>query len=199
MKKLGFTLLSAASVAWLATACQPAGPGQESNHAEADGRAGPAGDKGEAGRGPIKRVNAVVDFSKADTIADQVQDLASGLDGASLVHLDLTIVPAGEEAADYRVTETPPSGATRPLACESGQRLESRSFGFVFNPDYNHLLLDILHGPPAAAPYSTAACAVRGGSAVPVFTIRGYYSVSAVSIPTASDLQLRPVSPAFHD
>jgi|GEM_PF-3941209 len=193
MKKPGL-LQSVAFAAWLAAGCQPAASDPKSK----DAKTGPASDASEAGHKSIKRVSAVIDLSSAATIAEQVQGLASSLEGSSLVDLDLTIVPSGDEEVDYRISETPPSGEARPLKCESGERLESRSFSFSFNPDFNHLLLEILHGSPATAPYSTAACAVRGGSAVPAFTIRGYYAVSAVSIPTANDVQLRPVSPAFH-
>ena len=196
MNKPGFASLFAAAL--LATACQPGRHDEKSNGSDAEHRGPMKGEDGAGAKG-LKRVSAVIDFSSAATIAKQVEDLGSGLDGASLVALDLTIIPSGEEQPDYRVSETPAGGEARPLACDSGQRLDSRAFSFTFSPDYNHLLLEILHGPPSEVPYSTAACAMRGGSPVPAFTIKGYYAVSAVSIPTASDVQLRPVSPGFHD
>ncbi len=168
--------------------------GNDSGNAQAE--AGSAGAADDSARS-VRRVSAQIDFSNSATIADQVQDLASKVTGAELVHLDLTIVPEGEDSPNYRISETPQSGPVRPLQCDSGDRLASRAFAFQFNPDYNHLLLEILHGPPDVAPFSTAACAYRGGGTVPVFVLRGYYAVSAVDIPTATDVQLRPVSPNF--
>jgi hypothetical protein len=145
----------------------------------------------------VPHISAQIDFSSNATIADQVQELASRIGSGEVIYLDLTIIPEGEDSPNYRVNETPQSGAARPLQCDSGTRLDSRSFSFAFNPDYNHLLLEVLHGPPNVAPYSTAACVNRGGSPVPVFVVRGYYAVSAIDIPTATDVQLRPVSPTF--
>ena len=147
------------------------------------------------------RVQATLDFSKPATIAEQAEALAAKLEGGP-IYLDLTIIPEqgegegeSEGEVNYRVTETPQSGESRPLSCTFGDRFDSKAFAVSFNPEYNHLLLEIRHGPPEAYPYATAACIQGGGGSAPYFNIRGYYAVSRIGIPTANDVQLRPVAP----
>jgi hypothetical protein len=152
----------------------------------------------------IKTVTAKIDFSAPTQIQDQVAQLAQGLSGEeSTIYLDLTIIPGGTESApNYRVTRTiATNGKSAKVKCDDGwQRFSgaTSSFSFEFNPDYNHLLLQILHSGPEHAPFTTAACEYRGVSAdIPIFTIRGYYAKSAIGIPTADDIELRPVTPTI--
>lgn len=149
-----------------------------------------------------KTVKATVDFSTPAQISDQVQELAGALGGEEpTIYLDLTIIPGGTDSApDYRVTRTiATNGKSAKVKCDDGwQRFSgaTSSFSFEFNPDYNHLLLQILHSGQGQAPFTTAACEYRGASGdIPVFTIKGYYAKSAISIPTANDIELRPVTP----
>ena len=150
-----------------------------------------------------KTVKATIDFSTPAPIPAQVQQLAGALGGneATTIYLELTIIPGGTDSApDYRVTRTiAANGKSAKVRCDDGwQRFSSAtsSFSFEFNPDYNHLLLQILHAGPAQAPFTTAACEYRGASVdIPVFTIKGYYAKSAIGIPTADDIELRPVTP----
>ncbi|MFO0994034.1 MAG: hypothetical protein U1E67_19125 [Hyphomicrobiales bacterium] len=151
-----------------------------------------------------KTIKATIDFSKPAQISDQVQELAGALGGEeTTIYLDLTVIPGGADSApDYRVTRTiAASGKSAKVKCDDGwQRFSgaTSSFSFEFNPDYNHLLLQILHSGPAQAPFTTAACEYRGASGdIPVFTIQGYYAKSAIGIPTADDIELRPVTPTI--
>jgi hypothetical protein len=151
-----------------------------------------------------KTVTAKIDFSKAEEIHDQVAALASALDGPEpLIYLDLTIMPGGtSEAPDYRVSRTlTKNGKSVAVRCNSAwQRFGSgtSSFSFAFNPDYNHLLLEVLHSGPSQAPFTTVACEYKGESADnPAITMRGYYAKSSLSVPTAVDIQLRPVTPSI--
>ena len=195
MTRLSITALGA----MLLAGCS-AEHGNESAATNASGNAASEEDATqEAGRAAasVPHVTAQIDFSNSATIAEQVQELASRLGSGEIIHLELTIIPEGEDTPNYRVSETLSSGATRPLECDAGTRIDSAAFGFAFNPDYNHLLLEILHGPPNVVPFATAACIMRGSSPAPQFVVRGYYAVSAIDIPTATDVQLRPVSPTF--
>ena len=151
-----------------------------------------------------KTVKATIDFSTPAQISDQVAGLAQALGGEeATIYLDLTIIPGGTDSApDYRVTRTvAANGKSAKVKCDDGwQRFSgaTSSFSFEFNPDYNHLLLQILHSGPAQAPFTTAACEYRGAnSETPVFTIKGYYAKSSIGIPTADDIELRPVTPSI--
>jgi hypothetical protein len=151
-----------------------------------------------------KTVTAQIDFSKAEEIYDQVAALAGALEGPEqMIYLDLTIKPGGtSETPDYRVSRTlTKNGKSVAVRCGSDwQRFgnATSAFSFAFNPDYNHLLLEVLHSGPGQAPFTTVACEFKGESAdKPVFTIRGYYAKSSLSVPTAVDIQLRPVTPSI--
>ena len=80
-----------------------------------------------------------------------------------------------------------------------GDRLNSKMFQLQSNEfaHYHYLTLQILHGPPDLAPFSTAACEYEPdfGARAPVFRIRGYYAVSSIQIPENEHIQLRPVNP----
>jgi hypothetical protein len=186
----------AVALGLLLAACTDNGTGSRSGNQTAERGKEPAADAD-----GLSRVQATIDFSKPATIAEQAEALASKLEGGP-IYLDLTIIPEqgepegeSEGEVNYRVTETPQTGESRPLSCSFGDRFDSKAFGISFNPDYNHLLLEIRHGPAEAFPYATAACVQGQGSSAPYFNIRGYYVVSRIGIPTANDVQLRPVGP----
>lgn len=128
---------------------------------------------------------------QAEALADQLTD-AEG----KIIDFDLTVVPAVvADAPDYDVRVWGDSQEPTSLRCENGwERLDRpTAFGIGFNGAYNHLLLKVLHAEPLAAPRITAACEYAGGSEHPVFHIRGAYVVSVISVPTANDIELRPV------
>ena len=142
----------------------------------------------------ITKVTATVDYSDASAVDAAVEAFAEELMSAgSAVDLELMIIPGD---ADWGVSHRREGGAeSEPLNCVEGERLESHSFQIRF-PTYNHLLLEILHAPPLIAPFSTAACVYRSDDpGRPAFKISGYYAVSSLEIPTAVDIQLRPVTP----
>lgn len=139
-----------------------------------------------------RRVTAVIDYTQPD-VAGQIQRFASRLGGqGALVHLDLRIVPA--EDGNYRVGEQGADGSTRPLSCEGGDRRSGSAYSFEFNPDYNHLLLTVRHGDWTRAPFSTAACVTNSTTGNTDFVISGYYWTSVLPIPTAVDVELRPLA-----
>jgi len=131
-------------------------------------------------------------------VADQAAALADALSAADgkIIDLNLTVTPTVDgDVAEYGVTVQ--SGKDRaPLRCDSSwERLETpTAFAVGFNGAYNHLLLEILNADPRMAPMLTVACEYRGGSPTPVFHLRGRYVVSVIAIPTAWDIQLRPVT-----
>ena len=141
-----------------------------------------------------RRVTAVIDYTQPD-VPGQIQRFASRLGGqGAIVHLDLRIVPADESPPNYRVNEQGADGSTRPLSCEGGDRRSGSAYSFEFNPDYNHLLLTIRHGDWTRAPFSTAACVTNGTTGNTDFVISGYYWTSVLPIPTAVDVELRPLA-----
>lgn len=143
----------------------------------------------------VPRVTAVIDYSKPDSVAEQIDGLAKSISG-ELIYLDLMIVPQREDASvDYNIAEVRGAGEAQPLRCFMGERLDSRSLRFDFHPHDEHFGLEIVHAPPDVAPYSTAACVYRDTPDVPVFVIRGYYAISEVLWPEYVDIQLRPVTP----
>jgi hypothetical protein len=148
------------------------------------------------------RVKSVIDWNQPEeSVAKAAETLSGALSGrdGKVIDLDLTVIsreiPEGQEGTpDYNVTATTGQESAA-VTCESTwERLETQSaFGITFNPAYNHLLLQILHAGPLATPLVTVACEYRGGSAQPVFHVRGRYVVSTISVPTAVEVQLRPV------
>lgn len=149
-------------------------------------------------------VTAVVDWNQPEaTVAAVAERLCGVLDGQAgqVIDLDLTIIArvsseSAESAPDYNVSVlTSASPGSAPLRCEnSWERLTVEgAFRVGFNPAYNHLLLQILHTGPLVAPQITVACESRGSDSQPAFHVRGRYVVSTISVPTAVDIQLRPV------
>jgi hypothetical protein len=143
------------------------------------------------------QVVATIDYTDSGSVDEAVQTFASDLiAGGALVELDLTIIPPDDGSGHSIVSHTPGEGdQPEPVDYTDWRRLDSSSFGFSF-PNYHHLLLEILHGPPGVAPYSTAACVYNSNQpSHGAFVIRGFYAASVVDIPTANDVQLRPVAP----
>lgn len=149
-----------------------------------------------------REVKGVVDFSKEGEAQKQAENLRGILSGPDkVVYLDLTILPeTHDDKPDYRVTRTmAKTGAVQDVKCGDGwQRFsgEPSVFSFNFSGVDNHLLLSIDHADAMAAPYSTIACEYMAEAVDrPVFVVRGYFAKSLLSIPTAVDVELRPVSP----
>src|SRR5215210_7274051 len=116
------------ALGFLLAACS--GPGSHSGN-QAGGRdSKPAADASAPG---LTRVQATIDFSKPAIIAQQAEALAGKLDG-DRIYLDLTIIPEqgepegeSEGEVNYRVTETPQTGESRPLSCGVGERFDSKA------------------------------------------------------------------------
>ena len=147
--------------------------------------------KGE-GRRSASQVNATIDFSRTETLAEQVEKLSSEITGAgSPVALRLTILPMPGTQPDYRVSLISADGEqAHPVRCAGGEELAAHSFGFQFNPDYNHLLLTIRHGPPGQRVQARARCVPRGAGEAPALVIEGRYRAEVEEIPTAYDVML---------
>lgn len=135
-----------------------------------------------------------VDLSTDRTAHETGEALMDALSeaGGKVIDLDLTIRPRG---SDFGLTQWLSPRESRPVDCANGfGRIEDgEAFSFA-NPGYNHLLLRIFHAPPSVAPRVTASCTYAPSSpSQVVFTLSGRYYVSALGIPTAWDIQLRPV------
>jgi hypothetical protein len=148
----------------------------------------------------IHVIDHMIDYSKQDRVTDQISEFHSKFAGAGrVIHLDLVIWPEAEAAGgSHRVNAIASDGTEKPLACDGFDWLKAghRSYGFVFNPDYNHLLLSIKGDPDGAHPFMTVACEYT--AAVPgLWQLRftGYFALSQISIPTAEGIELRPITP----
>jgi len=140
-----------------------------------------------------RRVEAVIDYSRPD-VGDQIGHFAAMLGPhGSIVHLELRIVPSDSEGANYRVNELDGEAST-PLNCEGPARRDGEGYSFEFNPDFNHLILTIRHGNWIRAPFSTVACITNSRTGGTDFVISGYYWTSSLHIPTAVDVELRPLT-----
>jgi len=118
-----------------------------------------------------------------------------------MIFLDLVIHPDdSRQMTRFRVTGTDQSGANKAIACDGFARLNTdyAFYNFAFNPDYNHLLLTLKADPEASHPFMTIACEYNS-EAPGQWQLRfnGYFAVSIISIPTADDIELRPVTPVF--
>ena len=140
----------------------------------------------------LSQVNATIDFSRSETLAEQIAEFSSELTAAgSPVMLRLTILPTGGTQPDYRVSRISAVGEQeQPVRCGGSEELAAHSFGFQFNPDYNHLLLTIRHGPPGQRVQARARCVPRGAGEAPAFVIEGRYRAEVEEIPTAHEVTL---------
>lgn len=140
-----------------------------------------------------------IDLGNREEAARQIETLGAALSGP-VVRLDVTVRARGSGAkADYGVVRER-AGKAVPVRCATGPGrfpAERSSFRFEFGADYTHLLLTVEHGDATSAPFSTVACEYDPGSTQEVFFIRGYFAVSTISVPEATDVLLRPVSPAI--
>ena len=146
--------------------------------------------------GPVKATfdlngpeEAVVDSATA------LSDALSARDGR-IVDLDLVIKPlqpAEGEGGETSYGVTLGSGeAGKPLTCEDWRIDAPTAFNIHFT-GYNHLLLEILHAGSIEAPQVTASCEPHGSDGRTDFHVRGRYVVSVIPVPTAVNVQLRPV------
>lgn len=140
------------------------------------------------------KLELTVDLSTDRTAHETGEALMDALSEAAgkVIDLDLTIRPRG---SDFGLTQWLPEGKSKAVDCADGfGRIEDgEAFSFA-NPGYNHLLLRIFHGAPTTTPRVTASCTYAPSSPGQViFTLSGRYYVSALGIPTAWDIQLRPV------
>lgn len=144
-------------------------------------------------------IRAEIDFTDRNNFVDIIQSLGGALSNGGAVYLDLTIRPSVEKGKpNYRVYRQRGNGRARAVSCADGYArftTTGERFTFAFNPDYNHLLLEIGHVQLAQAPFNTVGCDYRANDEYASFFIRGYFAVSVISIPTANDIQLRPISP----
>jgi hypothetical protein len=149
-------------------------------------------------------VTVTIDFSKPEDARKQAEVLTTALSGPdNTVKLDLKLVPEMvDDRPNYNVRRVPLRGGARnakAVKCDDGwARFGSAtaSFSIEFGTIYPHLVLTILHGTPQQAPFQTAACEYAiDGPDVPVIVFRGVYAKSVIAIPTAIDVELRPIRP----
>jgi hypothetical protein len=150
----------------------------------------------------IKTVTAVIDMSKSDSAVEAIIKLSNDLEAADkTLYLDLTLRPSVEgEKYLFPVDRVlSRDGTSKAVKCDDGWErfgAGSRQFVFHFNDVYNHLLFSIWHAGEFQAPYSTIACEYNADApGTAKFVVRGYFAKSALSVPTAVDIELRPVSP----
>lgn len=147
----------------------------------------------------VKSINQTIDYSLTESISEQILEFHGKFaDTDYVVYLNLTILPADHESADYRVTGIDKTGKASKIACDGFERIkpEYGSYNFVFNPDYNHLLLSIIGEPSAKFPFMTVACEYNGAQpSIWQMRFSGYFAVSTIGIPAAEDVELRPVTP----
>lgn len=151
----------------------------------------------------VSEIRARIDFSKpGEPLTSAVEALNGALGAAPPAFwLDLEIRPAaamGEPDPRFTITGgSGPSMDTKPFVCDGHglARIEALRLSLAFNPDYNHLLLDVLLPDPLRHPANAIACEYRADAVeTPVLAIRGYYTAVIVGIPTANAVELRPVS-----
>jgi hypothetical protein len=149
-------------------------------------------------------VSVTIDFSKPEDARKQAEVLMTALSGPdNTVKLDLKLVPEMiDDRPNYNVRRVPLRGGARnakAVKCDDGwTRFGSATSSFIVEMGtiYPHLVLTILHGTPQQAPFQTAACEYAiDGPDVPVLVFRGIYAKSVINIPTAIDVELRPIVP----
>jgi hypothetical protein len=141
-----------------------------------------------------------IDFSNPELAQSQAEALQGALtsDAASIA-LELTIKPEIDGGkSDYHVVRhLAKNGAQVNVKCDTGwERFgpATSSFDIVFGTVNTHLILTVLHAGPLQAPFHTVACEYDGDETAD-FVIRGTFAKSIISIPTADDVELRPVNP----
>lgn len=149
----------------------------------------------------IPVISQTIDFSDSGTLTAQIESLNGALpDDGKMVFLTLLISPDTSSGdPDYRVNGTSLTGQSEPVTCDEFGRLKKlfTRYDFSFNPDYNHLLLALEVDPGAVHPFMTIACQYNGTAAEPQLRFSGYFAVSTVAVPTAADVELRPVTPVI--
>jgi hypothetical protein len=144
----------------------------------------------------------IIDFSKPDAAKQQAEALQAALSQpAETITLKLVIIPEMiDDKPNYNVKRIPAKSTLRKaVRCDSGwERFGSATSAFdiefgVINP---HLLLTIRHASAAQAPFHTAACEyIPAGPDAAQLVFKGTYAKSEIAVPTAMDMELRPVDP----
>jgi hypothetical protein len=151
-----------------------------------------------------KDVSLTIDFSKPEDARKQAEVLMTALSsGDSTLVLNLKLVPEMiDDRPNYNVKRVPVRGGSRKakaVKCDEGWTRfgpATQSFAIEFGTIYPHLVLNISHASSQQAPFHTAACEYAiDGPDVPVLVFKGIYAKSVINIPTAIDVELRPISP----
>jgi hypothetical protein len=70
---------------------------------------------------------------------------------------------------------------------------EPQVYFLPMNRFYNHLLLSVVTTPPQDYPFNTVSCRLTSeGISI---RIKGFFVGSKIDVPTAEDVQLRPINP----
>jgi hypothetical protein len=144
----------------------------------------------------------VIDFSNLQVAKQQAQALQDELSKPDqVITLNLAIIPEMvDDKPDYHVKRTAVKSRVRkPVKCDNGwERFGPATavFDFEFGTVNPHLLLSVRHASPLQAPFHTVACEyIPAGPDAPQLVFKGTFAKSIISVPTAFDIELRPVNP----
>ncbi|MEP1079271.1 hypothetical protein NDI52_28075 [Leptolyngbya sp. PL-A3] len=113
---------------------------------------------------------------EVSTLTGKIQDVASQ---SSVLYLDWEFRFSSEQLSEN-------------FDCSGRVRGDSESYVLPMNTVTNHFLLSVITGLPERYPFNSVSCMLTGGNN---FTIRikGFFAGSIVDIPTAVDVELRPI------
>jgi hypothetical protein len=125
----------------------------------------------------------VFDFSNLDSsddalfeLTEKIQNIASQ---PSVLYLDWKLKFSSEQLPES-------------FNCSGRVSEDSAVYQLPMNVVTNHLLFSVISGEPEQYPFNTVSCMLTSGSSFTIH-IQGFFTGSVVDIPTAVDVQLRPL------
>ena len=87
------------------------------------------------------------------------------------------------------------SGAQDLNGCENGRVTDyERPYRLPVDLVSTHFVMSVIPGSPLRFPFNSVSCMMTGGDDFAI-QITGFYVISQVDIPTANNVEMRPVSP----
>ncbi len=136
---------------------------------------------------PLVKSTEEFDFSVLEPNSDEVitliNKIQSIVDQSAILYLDWQFIFSVDPSAEDFEQEFPYGRIS-----DDSQPYSIPIMGRV----YNHFLLSVITGSPERYPFNCVSCNYAVADR-PVISIKGFYAGSKIQVPTANDVELRPL------
>lgn len=149
----------------------------------------------------IEKVTVNIPLLVDEASQNKIIKALNAMAGKRFVYLDFSIIFALGESGKlpYTVNVDGKPHVSSVKNCDFGALMMGEGVRYSMGPivGYNHLLISVLTGGRSSFPFNDVSCEYTARVDQARFHIRGFFYVLSRDIPTATELDLRPLSPPF--